>query len=136
MRYIALAAAAVVVAIVVAGIWILLNDRGGGNGSARVSVEVPALSAEARAGQALFQQNCAVCHGANAAGGPGGPPLIHQIYAPNHHADISFLLAVRQGVQQHHWGFGNMPPVPGVSEPQVGQIVTYVRELQRANGIE
>ncbi len=136
MRISALIAAAVVVALVVAGVWLLTSDRPPAGSCQTVDVTVPELSAQAAQGAALFQQKCAVCHGENAAGGAAGPPLVHKIYEPGHHADVSFLLAVRQGVRQHHWDFGNMPPVPGVSEAQVGQVVTYVRELQRANGID
>ena len=64
----------------------------------------------------------------NAAGGPAGPPLVHSIYRP--------ALAVRRGVRAHHWRFGDMPPQPAVREDEIGLIVRYVRELQRANGID
>jgi mono/diheme cytochrome c family protein len=87
-------------------------------------------------GEALFNANCAVCHGAQAAGTGKGPPLVHRIYEPNHHGDMAFLLAARNGVRQHHWPFGDMPPVEGVSDADVALIVVYVRELQRAAGIE
>ena len=100
-------------------------------------VAVPTLSPTASEGEKIFNQNCAVCHGENAAGVDGaGPPLVHKIYEPSHHADMSFQLAVRQGVRQHHWRFGNMPAVPGVTETETSKIVLYVRELQRANGID
>ena len=103
-----------------------------------ISVVVPGnFSAAALEGQDLFAANCAVCHGKNAAGGTGsGPPLVHIIYEPNHHGDGSFYRAVAQGVRAHHWPFGNMPAVAGVSETQVTKIIAYVRELQRANGIQ
>jgi hypothetical protein len=39
------------------------------------------------------------------------------------------------GVQAHHWRFGNMPPVEGITRAEVATIITYIRELQRANGI-
>ena len=87
-------------------------------------------------GAALFDKNCARCHGRNAAGGPGGPPLVHEIYHPGHHADAAFHLAVRRGVRAHHWSFGDMPAIPGVTEAEVGQIIAYVRALQVAAGIE
>jgi len=45
------------------------------------------------------------------------------------------VLAVKNGVRQHHWPFGSMPPIPGVSKAEVSQIIAYVRTLQRANGI-
>ncbi len=59
------------------------------------------------------------------------PPLVHKIYEPGHHADGAFLLAVSRGVRAHHWPFGDMPPVDGVSQEDVQKIVAYVRALQR-----
>ena len=95
----------------------------------------PALSDMARAGEELFNANCSLCHGMAAAGTSQGPSLIDRIYHPGHHPDLSFRNAVRQGVQQHHWFFGDMPPVAGVSSDDVEKIICYVREMQRANGI-
>jgi len=63
------------------------------------------------------------------------PPLVHKIYEPNHHGDMAFLMAARNGVRAHHWKFGNMPPVEGITDAEVITIVAYVRALQRANGI-
>jgi mono/diheme cytochrome c family protein len=99
-------------------------------------VKMPALSAQAVAGQKAYDATCAACHGVYGLGTKQGPPLLDPIYNPGHHADESFLRAVRQGVQQHHWQFGNMPPMPHVSDAQLFQIVRYVRELQEANGIK
>lgn len=88
-------------------------------------------------GRMAFDAICAACHGQNAAGRAGyGPPLVHRIYEPSHHADASFFLAVQNGVRAHHWPFGNMPPQDGLTRADVTAIIAYVRELQRANGIE
>lgn len=65
-----------------------------------------------------------------------GPPLVHKIYEPSHHGDAAFQVAAAQGVRAHHWRFGNMPPQDGVTAGDVTAIIAYVRELQRANGIE
>lgn len=93
-------------------------------------------SNDAQIGKRAFEVKCAVCHGENAAGTNGtAPPLIHKTYEPGHHGDMSFLMAVENGVQSHHWGFGNMPPISGLSRGEVKYIVAYVRELQRENGI-
>lgn len=86
-------------------------------------------------GEALFNANCAVCHGAEARGTNQGPPLVHIIYEPNHHADAAFLMAATRGVRAHHWGFGDMPPVEGVTPEQVAEITAYVRGLQKEAGI-
>lgn len=83
-----------------------------------------------------FQANCAECHGSNGSGQDGiAPPLVHNIYEPSHHGDIAFTLAVRHGVRAHHWRFGDMPPIEGVGDESIGEITAYIRELQRANGI-
>ena len=107
------------------------------SGAALVSVVVPDLSADGKQGEGLFNRSCASCHGKNAAGQDGvAPPLVHVIYEPNHHGDAAFHVAAKNGVRSHHWPFGNMPPVEGITDPELDKIVDYVRELQRANGIE
>ncbi|MDT8344571.1 MAG: cytochrome c [Thermohalobaculum sp.] len=98
-------------------------------------IVVPQLSAAASTGQGFFEARCASCHGKNAAGTDKGPPLVHRIYEPSHHADFAFVRAVRNGVRSHHWRYGDMQPVEGVTDKQIEWIATYVRELQRANGI-
>ena len=99
------------------------------------AIAIPELTANAQAGARVFASNCALCHGTNATGTDLGPPLVHKIYEPGHHSDGAFYRAVSQGVVSHHWSFGNMPPIPGVSQRSVAKIVAYLRELQRANGI-
>jgi mono/diheme cytochrome c family protein len=98
-------------------------------------IVLPQLSSPAQLGKVAFDENCAACHGENAAGTGNGPPLIHKIYEPSHHGDFAFQRAVRQGVRAHHWEFGDMAPVPGLTDRQIEWITRYVRELQRANGI-
>ncbi|MYB16910.1 MAG: c-type cytochrome [Chloroflexi bacterium] len=93
------------------------------------------LSPGAKAGEAVFAGNCAACHGAGAAGTYAGPTLIHQLYHPNHHSDGSIRVAAAAGVRQHHWNFGDMPPVAGISPVQIEQVICYVREIQFANGV-
>ncbi|MCW5631975.1 MAG: cytochrome c [Rubrivivax sp.] len=128
-----------VAGIVVTGIglagWQVFGSRAGTGPSPALTIRVPALSTQATAGKNAFDANCAQCHGANGSGTDKGPPLVHDIYNPGHHADESFHRAVRQGVRQHHWPFGDMPAQPQVSKAQIEDIVRYVRELQQANGI-
>jgi mono/diheme cytochrome c family protein len=86
-------------------------------------------------GRELFVMNCAACHGTAGQGTPQGPPLVHEIYAPDHHPDALFQRAVAEGSPAHHWDFGPMPPIPGLGEGDVADITAYVRELQREAGI-
>ena len=130
----------ILLGVLVAGLivwWLLPREAPMASGKAMVEVTVPDLSGAALVGKSTFDQNCAACHGDNAAGRDGlGPPLVHRIYEPGHHGDPAFFLAVHNGVRAHHWRFGNMPPVDGVGDEQIETIIAYVRTLQRANGIE
>lgn len=104
---------------------------------ALVDIVLPdALSANAQIGKRGFEANCAACHGNNAVGQDDvAPPLVHIIYEPSHHGDESFQRAVASGVRGHHWPFGSMPPVAGLTRGDVTMITAYIRELQQANGI-
>ena len=106
-------------------------------GAPIADVAVPAsIDGQAALGETAFNAVCADCHGQNAAGQNGvAPPLVHKIYEPSHHGDMAFQLAVQNGVRSHHWKFGNMPPISGLTKSDVGNIVAYVRTLQRENGI-
>jgi mono/diheme cytochrome c family protein len=92
-------------------------------------------AADPERGEQLFAANCAACHGPVGEGTATGPPLVHIIYEPGHHSDESFHLAVQRGVQAHHWDYGPMPPVSGLSREEVADIIAYVRDLQREAGI-
>ncbi|MBO6548536.1 MAG: cytochrome c [Rhizobiales bacterium] len=101
-----------------------------------VQVKLPKqFSRTAIEGGKLFNKNCMVCHGKYGSGTEKGPPLIHKYYEPNHHSDRSFFLAVKNGVRPHHWQFGMMPPIKGVTRSDVEKIIPYIREIQRENGI-
>ena len=77
-----------------------------------------ATPAEVQVGEAKFTANCAACHGVRGVGTKQGPPLVHKIYEPT-----------------HHWEFGNMPKIEGVTSGDVEHIIRYVRWLQREAGI-
>ncbi len=96
----------------------------------------PGLMPNPVIGKTLFGKVCANCHGANLKGSDKGPPLLHRIYEPAHHADASFQLAAKNGVRAHHWQFGDMAPMPQVTSDDVAHITAYVRIEQRKVGIE
>ena len=98
-----------------------------------IAVQDPDLVA---VGESLYQGSCAACHGTDLRGTDRGPSHLSVVYEPSHHGDAAFLLAARNGVRQHHWPFGDMAPVPGLSDDDIAAIVAYVREQQRLNGFE
>jgi hypothetical protein len=65
--------------------------------STAVDVEVPELSPVAQAGQEAFQKHCAMCHAPKAGGTEQGPPLIHRLYVPGHHARVAENREDRRG---------------------------------------
>ena len=93
------------------------------------------LPAEFEEGETKFNAFCSRCHGVQGKGTNNGPPLVHKIYEPNHHADMAFHRAAAQGVRAHHWKFGNMPKIEGVTSEDVTHIIGYIRWLQRQAGI-
>ena len=97
--------------------------------------EAQHLPAEYKVGEEKFNANCSRCHGLLANGTGNGPPLVHKIYEPHHHADFAFQRAAAQGVRAHHWKFGNMPKIENVTPEDVREIIKYVRWLQRQAGI-
>ena len=103
------------------------------------SMQVPRPSAglmpNAALGKKLFSANCAQCHGADLRGSKDGPSLLHRIYEPSHHGDAAFQLAVKYGSRQHHWNFGDMKAIPGLSADEVAHITAWVRIEQRRAGI-
>ncbi len=112
---------------------------GGGDTPATPATDAPASGVDqsemARAGETLFNRNCSTCHGLGAVGTNQGPPLLDRVYHPGHHPDASFRNAVRNGVQSHHWNFGDMLPVPGLSSEEVEEVICYVRQTQREIGL-
>jgi len=82
-------------------------------------------------GKNLFETNCSACHGVKLDGTDQGPPLIHAFYKPSHHGDRAFYKAGLEGARAHHWIFGDMPPVKGMTTKKMDHIVPYVRFYQQ-----
>ena len=81
-------------------------------------------------GKSSYQSHCMKCHGINLLGTTRGPSLLDNVYNPSHHSDLSFYIAVKNGVKQHHWKFGDMPMITGLTPERVSDIVSYIRWMQ------
>jgi mono/diheme cytochrome c family protein len=95
----------------------------------------PEMTPRLQLGLMNYATYCASCHGKTAGGSDKGPTFIHRVYLPGHHTDGHFFTAVKSGTRAHHWKFGDMKPVEGVTDAQLELIVEYVRAVQRANGL-
>ncbi len=87
-------------------------------------------------GEELYQQRCSNCHGSDLRGTPAGPSQLSIIYEPGHHPDEAYRSAVENGAKAHHWEFGDMPPINGLSSAEVDEIIAYIREVQKREGLE
>jgi mono/diheme cytochrome c family protein len=134
----------ITITLVLIGAWWAFLRPPGNQGQVGVAAGDPlatviapaSLTEREQMGLTAFTAKCADCHGVNGAGRAGiAPPLVHKIYEPSHHGDMAFELAARNGVRAHHWPFGDMPPVEGLTGADIGAIVAYVRVVQRENGI-
>ena len=108
-----------------------------------ISLLMPLVSAQLRAaeqievafhlgqGQLLYEKYCSSCHGVDLTGSDQGPPLLHPFYKPSHHGDKAFYRAALQGTRQHHWEFGDMRPVEGMTAGKMDKVVPYVRYYQQ-----
>ncbi len=128
--WIGIGALIVVLVVAVVGFGGNSSETDAGTG---IPVQDPDLVA---AGAPVYQASCAVCHGTDLRGTDIGPSHLSVVYEPNHHGGTAFVLAAQNGVSAHHWSFGDMPPVPGLTDEDLEAIVAYVRENQRINGFE
>lgn len=87
-------------------------------------------------GAAVYQQYCAECHGVDLRGTDKGPSQLSIIYEPNHHGDYAYRVAIRDGVREHHWWFGDMPPVEGITDLEIEKVISYIRSEQERLGFE
>ena len=93
-------------------------------------------SDEATSGAGVYAASCASCHGDDLRGTDKGPSHLSIVYEPNHHGDASFRSAILNGVPQHHWNFGDMEPVEGLSAAEIDAVIAYVRTEQERLGFE
>lgn len=93
-------------------------------------------SESAKSGEAVYANSCAACHGLDFEGTDKGPSHLSVVYEPGHHGDDAFRSAIANGAPQHHWNFGDMPPVEGLSAEQVDDVIAYIRGEQERRGFQ
>ncbi|MBT5513473.1 MAG: cytochrome c [Rhodospirillaceae bacterium] len=122
-------------ALGLAGILVLTAPAIGGSKAIYDDPIEPQPTPKLNLGKMNYDAFCASCHGKTAGGTDKGPTFISRIYHPGHHGDGAFYLAAKRGALAHHWPFGNMKPIAGITDQQIASIVAYVRAVQKANGL-
>ena len=84
---------------------------------------------EAKAGEALFNQNCVVCHQADAIGKPGFAPSLQNPELQSIASDKFFESTIRDG----RTGTG-MPPFGHLGRSKIQSIVAYLRSINPVKG--
>ena len=129
-RAVAMLGAAVTLLIGISVLAAVLTD------SDSIIVDLTTVDTRGVDGASIFANSCAQCHGADLRGTASGPPLLDAIYRPAHHPNAAIITAIRIGSRQHHWPFGAMAPIEGLSTAQIAAVIEFIREQQRAVGIE
>jgi mono/diheme cytochrome c family protein len=97
----------------------VLVSSAGGNGG-------PQLSGEAAAGGALFQQNCAFCHGRDAMGGETGPDLTQSKLVIGDKDGSAISAVVREGRLEKKM------PAFNFSSQELTSLVAFIRVREAA----
>lgn len=87
-------------------------------------------------GREVYVASCASCHGDQLQGTDKGPSQLSRVYEPGHHPDASYESAIANGSPQHHWNFGDMEPVEGLTPADVEAVIAYIRSEQERRGFE
>lgn len=87
-------------------------------------------------GADVYANSCASCHGADLRGTDKGPSQLSIVYEPNHHPDDAYRSAIAIGAPQHHWTFGDMPPVEGLNNEEIEAVIAFIRAEQARLGFE
>lgn len=87
-------------------------------------------------GAEIYASSCASCHGEDLRGTDKGPSQLSIVYEPNHHPDSSYRSAITNGASQHHWNFGDMAPIEGLDDEQIGSVIAFIRSEQERLGFE
>lgn len=94
------------------------------------------IAATGSLGAEVYANSCASCHGADLRGTDKGPSQLSIVYEPNHHPDDAYRSAISNGARQHHWTFGDMPPVAGLTDEEIEAVIAFIRTEQSRQGFE
>jgi mono/diheme cytochrome c family protein len=79
-------------------------------------------------GAGPYAANCAVCHGDALQGTSRGPTLLDPVSIEL--TDATMRNAIRNGVAETRWQFGDMPANGALRDAQVNEIIAFVRAGQ------
>ena len=89
-----------------------------------------ARSADAGAGKTVFSHKCQTCHAADGNGNPGMAAALHVKFIPLGSEEVQKMsdADIKKIVAE---GKGKMKPVQGLSDSEVGDVIAFVRTLNK-----
>ena len=98
-----------------------------GNALGLADTAAPALSAKAKRGQAIFQQNCVSCHNKQPDDTtPFGPPNLHGIFSSK--PKVTPAITPAQATETIKNGKAPMPAFGSIlTEAQIGDLIAYLK---------
>lgn len=99
---------------------------------ASLSLSAPSRAGSAAEGQKVFQEKCAMCHGAD---GTGNTAVGKSLNAADLHSDAVQKMTDAAISTQIESGKGNMPPFKGqLDKDQISDLIAYVRQFGKKGG--
>jgi alcohol dehydrogenase (cytochrome c) len=95
----------------------------GSSFEASLSYSSSATETDRKAGESIFHQRCAGCHGVGGTGGPVAPSLTRREYTHGD-SDFAILQALWHGIP------GTAMPKADLPLPELLQVIAYVKSLQ------
>ncbi len=98
----------------------------GGLSAASAQAAKPTSTSAPARGRLLFVRNCSFCHGRDAAGGESGPDLTRSRLVVRDIRGDRIRAVVHDGRVEK-----GMPPFPGLTIPQVNDLIAFIRDQAR-----
>lgn len=118
-------AAAVGVSVI---LWAAACANSDDNSAASTAVGDPA------AGEQTYGDFCGACHGRDFEGSVQGPSQLDAVFEPATTTDADFRSAIRNGVEETNYDYGNMPPIRSLDDQRIADVIAYVRSVQEERG--
>ena len=89
--------------------------------------------ADIAAGEQVYADRCAACHGRDFQGSAQAPSHLDPYFAPDNTSDDDYRNAIRNGAETSEFDFGAMPAL-NLDDQQITDVIAYIRSIQEERG--